>query len=173
MIDLGTRVIDDQGNVVYHPEALFQIIASGRMLPKQLICTDSTELDRLNKSCQEMFEPDTCEINLDPVDIDVRKNTWTIPQEYLDLDIFGLLESKCSTETELDRVHTEYKLFERAGMVDLLKTCVYIVDRFRSERVLYGVGRGSSCSSFILYLLDVNFVNPLEYDIPISEFFRT
>lgn len=172
MIDLGTRVIDDQGNVVYHPEALFQIIASGRTLPKHLICTDSTELDRLNKSCQEMFEPDTCVLELEPVDLELRKNAWLIPDEYLDLDILSILESKCSSDVELNRVRQEYELFDKAGMVPLLKTCVYLVDKFKENNVLYGVGRGSSCSSFILYLLDVNLVNPVEFDIPITEFFR-
>ena len=42
----------------------------------------------------------------------------------------------------------------------------------RANQVLWGLGRGSSVSSYVLYLLGVHRINSLYYDLPIEEFLK-
>ena len=48
-----------------------------------------------------------------------------------------------------------------------------IVDRMRARGMVWGVGRGSSCASFLLFLLGLHSVDCVEYDVPMSEFFKS
>jgi len=42
----------------------------------------------------------------------------------------------------------------------------------KNNNIVYGVGRGSSVASFVLFLLGVHRINSLFYDLPIEEFLR-
>ena len=55
---------------------------------------------------------------------------------------------------------------------NIFKTLLYIIDTFKSQNVFWGVGRGSSCASYILYLIDLHLVDSVLYDIPMEEFFK-
>ena len=57
-------------------------------------------------------------------------------------------------------------------MMDLLRFLKYMVDKFRENTILWGVGRGSSVASYCLYLLGVHKINSLKYDLDIKEFLR-
>ena len=43
----------------------------------------------------------------------------------------------------------------------------------RKNNIVWGVGRGSSVASFVLFLIGVHKINSLYYDISIDEFLRT
>jgi DNA polymerase III alpha subunit len=49
---------------------------------------------------------------------------------------------------------------------------VYVIDTFKKNNVIWGVGRGSSVSSYILYLLEVHDVDSVMYDLDFNEFLR-
>ena len=57
-------------------------------------------------------------------------------------------------------------------MLPVLRHLVYMVDHFRREGITWGVGRGSSVSSFVLYLIGINRINPLEFGLDIKEFLK-
>lgn len=97
---------------------------------------------------------------------------WTIPPEYMYMDIVTYLVDKCSNDTEKKRVADELVEFERRNEIEILKVMVYIVDKFRENGIVWGVGRGSSVSCFCLYLIGINKINPLVYDISYTEFFK-
>ena len=42
----------------------------------------------------------------------------------------------------------------------------------RKNSVLWGLGRGSSVASYVLYLLGVHRINSLYYDLDIKEFLK-
>lgn len=69
----------------------------------------------------------------------------------------------------LERIQTEMEFFVRTENVKFLVYLINLIDRFKKEGVIWGVGRGSSCSSYIMYLLEVNDINPLKYKIPFNE----
>ncbi|SVE25873.1 uncharacterized protein METZ01_LOCUS478727, partial [marine metagenome] len=66
----------------------------------------------------------------------------------------------------------EYKLFEKRELLDLLKFLKYFMDTVAKNNLMIGVGRGSSCSCYILFLLDVHQVDSIKYNLDIKEFFK-
>lgn len=102
----------------------------------------------------------------------VAEHNWHIPQEYIELDIHDWLIAKCKTDEERARVNFEYKEFEKRNMIPVLKFLMYFVDTMRNANLIWGVGRGSSVASYILYLMDIHKVDSLKYDIPINEFLK-
>lgn len=69
-----------------------------------------------------------------------------------------------------ERVEREMMFFDSTGNYGFLLRCINLIDRFKEDGVVWGVGRGSSCASLVMYLIEVNDINPLTFDIPFSEF---
>jgi len=109
-------------------------------------------------------------------DIDFDKSyqkDYFIPKEYIDFDIAKFILDCCKTDSELQRAGEELILFQQNNMLELLVYLKYFVDTLRKNNIVWGVGRGSSVASFVLYLIGVHKINSLCYDIPITEFFKT
>jgi DNA polymerase III alpha subunit len=97
---------------------------------------------------------------------------WHMPQEYYNLDIQNYLLERCSTDEERKRVEEEYKIFADKGFTKVLQFLVYFIDTLRQHNIVWGVGRGSSVSSFCLFLIGVHKINPLLYNLDYREFLR-
>ena len=95
-----------------------------------------------------------------------------MPEEYRKLDIARWLLDECATDPELQRVADELMLFQERDLFDLLRWLKYFVDTMRKHKVVWGVGRGSSVASYILYLIGVHKINSMYYDLDISEFLK-
>jgi DNA polymerase III alpha subunit len=117
------------------------------------------EYDKLAQETQEQFDH-RC------------RNTWFMPDKYKELDIAELVISRCTTPEQLQRCGEELLLYQERGLFNLLRYLVYVVDIMRDNRVIWGVGRGSSVSSYVLYLLGVHRLDSMYYDLDVSEFLR-
>lgn len=100
------------------------------------------------------------------------QNNWHIPEEYKNMDIAAWILEQCKTDEELQRVGQELLLFQERNLFDLLKFMKYLVDTLRKNNVVWGVGRGSSVASYVLYLIGVHKINSLYYDLDITEFLK-
>lgn len=96
---------------------------------------------------------------------------WLIPEEYKNMDIEEFLVSTCPKEN-YDRLILELALYRSHNMMTVLKAMKYIVDTLRKNNIVWGVGRGSSVASYVLFLIGVHKIDPIKYDIPIEEFFK-
>jgi DNA polymerase III alpha subunit len=83
------------------------------------------------------------------------QSAWYMPQEYQQLDIAQHVLNLCKSDAELQRAAAELFEFQDKGLFDLLKFMKYLVDTMRKHKIVWGVGRGSSVSSFVLYLMGV------------------
>ena len=101
-----------------------------------------------------------------------RAERWDIPDKYKEIDVKEYLLDKCLTDEEQERVLLEYGMFEERGLIPLLQFLLFIVDYMRENKIVWGVGRGSSVASYSLYLMGVHKVNSLRYDLPIEEFLK-
>jgi hypothetical protein len=101
-----------------------------------------------------------------------QQSEWFMPDEYKDLDIAKHVLSLCNNEAELQRCGAELLLYQARNLFDLLRYLKYLVDTMTKHRVIWGVGRGSSVSSFVLYKLRVHRVDSLHYKLDIAEFLR-
>jgi len=100
------------------------------------------------------------------------QSNWFMPKEYQEMDIAKWLLDQCKTEAELQRVGEELIMFQERDMFMLLKYLKYLVDTMRKNNVVWGVCRGSSVASYVLFLLNVHRINSLHYDLSIEEFLK-
>jgi DNA polymerase III alpha subunit len=102
----------------------------------------------------------------------VLQTNWCMPQEYKELDIAEYVLSLCKEEHELQRVGQELLLYQERNLFDLLRYLKYLVDTLRKNNVVWGVGRGSSVASYVLFLLGVHKIDSLYYNLDIDEFLK-
>lgn len=100
------------------------------------------------------------------------QNIWHFPDTYKNMDIAQYVLEQCKTDAELQRAGKELLLFQERDMFMLLKYLKYLVDTMRENNIVWGVGRGSSVASFVLFLLGVHKINSLYYDLSIDEFLK-
>ena len=116
--------------------------------------------------------------NIDP-------DKWFMPERYQNFNVIEFLEQRVCDETGYDitdakiidtveykRMKQELKEFDNRNLFPLLRQMKYIIDTLRENNILWGVGRGSSVSSYVLYLLDVHRINSIKYNLPLNEFFK-
>jgi DNA polymerase III alpha subunit len=99
-------------------------------------------------------------------------NNWHMPEKYYKINVLEWLLERCQNDEERFRVQLEYSLFEKKNFVKVLQFLIYFVDTLRENNVVWGVGRGSSVASFCLFLIGVHKINPLLYNLDITEFLR-
>jgi DNA polymerase III alpha subunit len=101
-----------------------------------------------------------------------QQRNWHMPDHYKQLDIAAHVLGLCETEAELQRCGAELMLYQERDLFDLLKYLAYLVDVMRENRIIWGVGRGSSVASYVLYKLGVHRIDSLYYNLDIGEFLR-
>jgi len=123
-----------------------------------------------------LFEPklETLEeIAVDPVEWHrANQNIWFMPDEYKNMDIAKWLLDQTKHDTELQRTGAELLMYAERDLLDLLRYLKYFVDTLRANNIVWGVGRGSSVASFVLYLIGVHKINSITYNLDIEEFIR-
>jgi DNA polymerase III alpha subunit len=113
-------------------------------------------------------------------DVNEFDTSWNIPSMYLEIDIHKYIQDKlindCLSRSDEDftlrynRVKYEMSVYSSLNLLNLLRTMVYIIDTYKENNVVWGVGRGSSVSSYILYLLEVHDIDSVMYKLEFSEF---
>jgi DNA polymerase III alpha subunit len=103
--------------------------------------------------------------------LQIDKSNWFIPDKYKQLDIEEFLVTQCPEQNYL-RLIEELALFKQNNMIPVLKTMKYVVDTLRANNIVWGVGRGSSVSSYVLYLIGIHKIDSVKYALPIDEFFK-
>lgn len=135
------------------------------------------DFDKYNKAIEKNYvESEKLEkletIQLDVEEFDrINQKNWFIPDEYKSLDIKSYVLDK-TPEYAIDRVNEELNLYDKYNIIDVLKVCVYIIDTLRKNNIVWGVGRGSSVASYVLYVIGVHKVDSIKYDLDINEFLR-
>jgi len=171
--------LDQWGRILVDPEDVFSFLYFGTN-PSEITCEPTEEIEKYNSLCiswnkidEVIYSP--LENNIDQlkrIDRQNRVNDWNIPDEIANLNVREFLLSKCSTQEEIDRVNMEMKLFEERQLIPVLRLMIALIEHFRDKNIVWGVGRGSSCSSYCLYLIGVHKINSIKYDLDIKEFLR-
>jgi len=108
-----------------------------------------------------------------------RINTYNIPQHYKDLDVEEYVkrlvpntEDQTDKLAHLKRVEMELALYKERNLYSVLQVLIYIVDVLRKNNLVWGVGRGSSVASYVLYLIGIHKVDSLKFNLDIREFLK-
>lgn len=100
------------------------------------------------------------------------QQTWHMPGCYKSMDIAQYILNQCTNDEQLQRCGHELLLFQERNLFNLLKFLKYLVDTMTEHRVIWGVGRGSSVASYVLYKLGVHRIDSLYYNLDPAEFLR-
>ena len=111
------------------------------------------------------------DMSVEEFDRELQKN-WRMPKEYKDLDIAAYVLGLCKEEHELQRVGQELMLYQERNLFDLLRYLKYLIDTLRKNNIVWGVGRGSSVASYVLFLIGVHKIDSLYYNLNIDEFLK-
>lgn len=101
-----------------------------------------------------------------------QQNNWHMPNEYKTVDIAEYILNLCGTQEELQRCGTELLMYQERNLFDLLRYLRYLVDVMKENKIIWGVGRGSSVASYVLYKLGVHRIDSMYYDLDPAEFLR-
>ena len=100
------------------------------------------------------------------------QGNWLMPDLYKNLDIAEYVLGLCESEAALQRVGEELLLYQARDLFDLLRYLKFLVDIMKQNNLIWGVGRGSSVASYVLYLLGIHRIDSLHYNLDIAEFLR-
>ena len=152
---------------------------SGKIKPSTIINVDDPVLlkkynDSIEKNADRLaklnfYKEPNC--SLEEYD-QLNQKEWLIPEEYKNFDIARWLLDKCESEKQYLRVVEELELYIQHDMIDVLICIKYLVDFMRENNIVWGVGRGSSVSSYCLYLIGLHKVDSIEYQLDIKEFLK-
>jgi len=168
---------DSLGIPIYSKQDILDIIYQGKInvLGSILVNLKPSELDQFNTAAQEagelplrLYTP--LDINVTEFDQSLQSN-WLMPDDYKNMDIESYLVNECPEE-HYQRLVEELEAFKDHNMMDLLKWLKYFVDTCRQHNVLWGVGRGSSVASYVLYLIGVHKIDSIKYNLDWREFLR-
>lgn len=79
-------------------------------------------------------------------------------------------ERYVQSEVNDERIELELEFIERVNAVTLFLSIYDILQDAKAKGYVWGVGRGSSVASYLLYLLEVHDVDPIKFEIPFEEF---
>lgn len=171
--------VTDHGEIVLDETDLCDLVLQGRDLSSLERVTVDPGVD-LENLIQVLEDPGALVTWTFPADSAcsvpdydaLQQRRWHMPESYRDMDIAEHVLSLCESDAELQRVGQELLLYQQHGLFDLLRYLKYLVDLMTQHQVIWGVGRGSSVASHVLYLLGVHRINSMFYNLDIEEFLR-
>jgi len=171
---------DLYGRVSVSPEEAFECIYSKKDLNFNNVYIDDSIIEKFNLAVKTNADPINLlqslpehTVSLEQFDANLQDN-WFMPEGYksTSFDIVTWLLDKCANEIEKNRVLEELQLFAQYDMIELLCYLRYLVDTMKQNNVVWGVGRGSSVSSYVLFLIGIHRINSIKYDLDIHEFLK-
>lgn len=168
--------IDKFGLVELNSDDSFNILYRGNLnIHDYFFDKDTTNLFNkgieINKDAFNKLVEYT-ELNTDLNDFDKKNQSrWFMPKDYCE-NLIEWIYSQCNTQTQLDRVTLELELYMKHNMLDLLFFLKFLVDKMRAANIVWGVGRGSSVSSYVLYIIGIHKIDSIKYNLDIHEFFK-
>jgi DNA polymerase III alpha subunit len=168
--------LDKYSNPIFTEQDLFDALYQSY----QFDAEDTVLVDQRSESIKQLesqigfkfLEPYETHFEIKDYDSACQTN-WFMPDEYKTLDIEAWIwEQTPPWDPQHTRVAEELAAFKERNMIDLLRWLKYFVDTCNKNNVVWGVGRGSSVASYVLYLIGVHHIDSIKYNLEWQEFLR-
>jgi DNA polymerase III alpha subunit len=165
------------GEMIFNESDVCDLLMSGREPAsiKRMLVDSSVNLEHMIDFVDRMPEfikhVGDSAVNMTVFDQQAQAR-WHMPDEYKQLDIAEYILGLCTTEAELQRCGHELLLYQEKDLFNLLRYLKYLVDIMIEHNVIWGVGRGSSVASYVLYKLGVHRIDSMFYNLEPDEFLR-
>jgi DNA polymerase III alpha subunit len=167
--------LDKYSNPIFNERDLFDALYKGyQFSADDIVLVERTEsVKELENQIGFTFTP-PYETHFELADYDQAcQSYWNMPNEYKTLDIENwLFEQAPPWDPQHTRIVEELEAYKARNMLDLLRWLKYFVDTCSKEGVVWGVGRGSSVASYVLFLIGVHSIDPIKYNLDWREFLR-
>lgn len=171
---LRDRVLWYDGESAYDPSRLIELVTKYDV---RHVTSETEDVRTYNKHV-----PKSQEITVKNSCADIVAD-WNVPEPYKSLDVVHYVVDKHYYMTlgmdsdeirERDeRLAQELALYARANLFDMLRAIIWIINTFTENDVVWGVGRGSSVSSYVLYVIGVHDVDSYAYHLDIDDFLHS
>ncbi len=168
--------LDKYSNPIFNEQDIFEALYKGY----QFNVSDTLLVDKRTEEIKsfesqlgfKFLEP--FETHFDVADYDAAcQSVWNMPDEYKNMDIEQWILEQCPPwDPNFTRTKDELEAYKARNMLDLLRWLKYFVDTCSKENILWGLGRGSSVASYVLYLLGVHSIDSVKYNLDWQEFLR-
>lgn len=168
---LNDRILWYDGDSTIHESILLQMLTSG-------VSSLGLFVDRMTRDIKQYnsLVPNKQKVSIKR-DVDIDPIVWQIPSDFNKLDPVEYIIEQIEYTPNLDdkvgrlqRVYDEILLYEDMGLMEMLRVLIYIINILQANNVVWGVGRGSSVSSYVLYLIGVHDVDSYAYDLQVEDF---
>jgi DNA polymerase III alpha subunit len=160
-------MINSKGQMFIEDNDIIELMLANRQV--KILPSNKHSYDNFEKECKNygLKVP----FKLGNTDTDIN---WNLPDEFKDLDVLTHIKTLHPnlTADQLSRVNLELMEFEKRDHYNLLRFLIYFVTMLRSNNIIYGVGRGSSIASYVLYLIGVHRIDSYKYNLDIKEFLK-
>lgn len=177
--ELNDRIIRFDGVSIIEPDMVYDMLLRGVPPSKLLIKNFNKDIEEFNA---RVGETDSVKLaHESPITITAE---WQLPQKYKSLNIDEFIALKFETflhtanysekeqDLAINRIVDELQQVKQRGMIEFFQTIIYAIDTFKDTEVVWGIGRGSSCASYILFLINVHMIDCIKYNINMDEFFH-
>lgn len=181
--ELQDRTLWFDGDSTVPPENIIDLISVGMPTSGLFVERLTNDIEQFN---QLVSEDEKIKIKGNVRDLTF---DWVIPKEFQELDVDEYITDRLREEIDLwariatsditprmqkyaQRVADELKLYKSLDLYDILRVLIYVINTLQSNNIVWGVGRGSSVSSYILYLIGVHDVDSVKYELDITDFLR-
>lgn len=160
-------MINDRGQMFIEEDDIIELMLANRQV--KILPSNRTSYEKFERECK------TFGIS-SPFVLDRAENsiTWNMPDEFKQLDIRKHIKQLHQNLTDMQwlRVEQELQEFEQRDLSNLLRFLCYFVKIVRSNGVIYGVGRGSSIASYVLFLIGIHRIDSYKFNLDIKEFLK-
>lgn len=179
-IDLEDRALRADGVSIVDASQVTDLVMQQIPASKIRVLAMTKDIERYNTFVDESDELKIFD-DAEPINLPM---AWQLPPSYHELDLNEYIGTKfidkvqhlnySSEELQLAarRIDEELSQFEVRGMNMFLRTLIYVLETFEKNNVVWGVGRGSSCASYILFIIGLHLVDCIKYDVSLDEFFH-
>jgi len=159
-------MLDNNGNMYVEEDDIIELLLlnkQAKILPRNIQSFKTFESTCKTFGIKNPFELDNVSNGI----------IWNMPKEYQELDIkLYIADNYSLSQQQWLRVDLELDEFKQRGLTDLLRFLVYFINTVRTNNIVYGVGRGSSIASYVLYLLKIHRIDSFKYNLDIKEFLK-
>lgn len=113
----------------------------------------------------------------------IDSDDWKMPEEYKNMTLKDISCRLLDRQEELNldddqydvrilRIKEELMAYREIQKLDMIRLMCYIVDTMTAAKQIWGVGRGSSVSSYVLFLIGVHDIDSVKYDLDFTDFVK-
>jgi len=171
--------IDTLGVPKFGVDDLIELIYQGKIdKMHQVLCDKNDDTAQFNQSVKDTEIGNLLKfyqaLDVEQEEFDTAlQSEWFMPNSYKNFDIEQYIESICPDNADAKtRIKEELDAFKSKNMITVLKFMHFLVSYMRENEMVWGVGRGSSVASYVLFLLGVHKVDSIQYGLDWREFIR-